>query len=273
MGAPLIEPQLFAEQDMEDVIELTTKVGEVMLYSHSSPDRETEDPNQDAAAVFPIDKNRIVVVVADGAGGVRAGNKASKIAIDSLKENLSKVADSKTELRTIIVDAFETANAKVMELGVGAMTTMTVLEITQDGVRTFHAGDSTVIIVGNKGKIKHQTVGHGPVAYAVHAGVLSESEGMLHAERHLVSNMIGCKEMHIELGPTIDIGERDTVLVASDGLFDNLTTEQICDVIRKGPLMDSTRQLISECKEQMEMNEKGVPSKKDDLTILTFRKS
>ncbi len=57
---------------------------------------------------------------------------------------------------------------------------------------------------------------------------------MHHEERHLVSNVVGTDDMRIELGPPLKLARYDTVLLASDGLLDNLYTDEIVELIRKG---------------------------------------
>ena len=74
------------------------------------------------------------------------------------------------------------------------------MEISNGSVRPYHVGDSVILLVGQRGKIKLQTVSHSPVGYAVEAGVLDEVEAMHHQDRHVVSNFIGSPEMRIEVG-------------------------------------------------------------------------
>ena len=66
---------------------------------------------------------------------------------------------------------------------------------------------------------------------------------MHHEERHVVSNAIGSSEMHIDVGPPVRLAARDTVLLASDGLFDNLLMKEIVAIVRKGPLERVVRDL------------------------------
>ncbi len=48
-----------------------------------------------------------------------------------------------------------------------------------------------ILFTGHKGKIKLQTISRSPVGYAVHTGLLDETEAMHHEDRHLASNIIG----------------------------------------------------------------------------------
>ena len=69
--------------------------------------------------------------------------------------------------------------------------------------------------------------------------MISEREAMFHAERHLVLNMIGSEEMRIEIGPVHRLAPYDTVVVASDGLWDNLYVEEVAELLRPTTLRDA----------------------------------
>jgi serine/threonine protein phosphatase PrpC len=84
-----------------------------------------------------------------------------------------------------------------------------------------------------------------------------------------VSNLIGTREMRIELGPLHPLSLLDTVVVASDGLFDNLSPDEVADLVRAGALKDGAARLAGAVRERMGQNEK--PSKPDDLSFVVMR--
>jgi serine/threonine protein phosphatase PrpC len=96
---------------------------------------------------------------------------------------------------------------------------------------------------------------------------------MYHAQRHLVSNVIGSTDMRIEIGSTITLSPRDTLILSSDGLSDNLRVEEIIETIRKGPLEVGVKQMAEKSRRRMIARTPGagVPSKPDDLTIIAYR--
>jgi serine/threonine protein phosphatase PrpC len=153
------------------------------------------------------------------------------------------------------------------------MPTAACLSIDQERIRPYHVGDSQILLVGNHGKIKLQTRSHAPVAYAVAAGVLSEEEAIYHEDRHLVSNVLGTADTHIEIGPCRKMSPRDTLLIASDGLFDNLLLDEIVEIIRKGPLASAASRLVALATSRMKTKHGGYPSHPDDLTLILFRLS
>ena len=135
-----------------------------------------------------------------------------------------------------IINGFESANEEVLALALGAATTLTVVEFDGQLVRYFHVGDSLSLLTGQRGKIKMQSMPHSPVGYAVEAGLLDETDAMHHEQRHVISNVIGSVDMHIEMGSAVELSPRDTLLLASDGLTDNLHMPEIVECIRKGSL-------------------------------------
>ncbi len=267
--AELARPQQYVARKMPRGEVVLFAGGSVAVYSSRCPGRQ--GPNQDAAALIPLSRSSGILVVADGAGGQRAGEQASSLAIDALSRSLRKVAGTEVELREAILDGFENANRAISGLGVGAATTLAVVEIQGHTVRPYHVGDSMILLVGQRGKIKLQTVCHSPVGYAVESGFLDEAEALHHEERHLISNMIGSPTMHIEVGPTLELAERDTLLLASDGLFDNLHVEEIVEQIRKGSLAYLAKQLSRRCHERMTEPRLKEPCKPDDITFIAFR--
>ena len=152
-------------------------------------------------------------------------------------------------LRTAIISGIEAANAAVLALGNGSATTLTVITIEGRLARSYQVGDSEAIVIGQRGRIKLQTTAHSPTGFAVEAGFLDEREALHHAERHLVSNFIGTTDMRIDIGAQVTMDRHDTILVASDGLMDNVHVDEIVDCVRKGPqhkAMDNVIELAAE---------------------------
>jgi serine/threonine protein phosphatase PrpC len=256
-------------EELAPVRHVDVGTGAAVVYSARSPEKET--PNEDAAAILRYGKEGSVLVVADGVGGERSGTLASKLAVKSLAAALKQGEKRGLELRIAILDGIEKANYAVGELSSGAATTVAVMQVEGTVARPFHVGDSGILVVGQRGKIKHQNIAHGPVGYAVEAGLLDAGEALHHDERNVVSNVVGSLEMRIEVGPKSCLAARDTVLVATDGLFDNLYVEEIVERIRMGPLETAAELLADTCDKRMVEPGKGQPSKPDDLTFILYR--
>jgi serine/threonine protein phosphatase PrpC len=250
--------------------EVKRPAGSAWIFSSRAPDKD--GPNEDAAAVLPYGDGASVLMVADGVGGERAGDRASRKAVAALSAALAGGMDEGVALRAAILDGIEKANHAVSDLGGGA-TTVAVLQVEGEVVRPYHVGDSGILIVGQRGRVRHRIIAHGPVGYAVEAGLLDAGEALHHEERNVVSNVVGSEDMRIEIGPSVALAARDTALLATDGLFDNLYEEEIVALIRKGSLRGAAEALAELALGRMLRPRAGKPSKPDDMTFILYRRA
>ncbi len=268
--ARLDESRFYLRRDSRDIETWSFAGGIACVYSCKNPQKSTF--NEDAVGLILAGDSSGVIAVADGCGGMHGGDQAAELAVKQISKNVQN-RDTSSNLRTAILDGMEIANGKVIGLGIGAATTLAVLEIDSHVVRSYHVGDSGILMTGNRGKIKLATQSHSPVGYAVQAGVINESDAMHHEDRHIVSNVIGDANTHIEIGSQRQMALRDTILVASDGLFDNCHNEEIVETCRKGPLESAIKTLAATATERMQSPTAPHPSKPDDLTIVLFRRN
>ncbi len=240
------------------------------IFVDAAPDRE--GANQDTALIIEIPPRQAVLAVADGFGGQPSGAEASRLAIAAIRKTITAGKFPSDGLRGEILDGFERANEAVVGLGVGAATTLAVVEINKGRARTYHVGDSQVAVFGQRGKLKLRTVAHSPVGYAQEAGVIDEDEAMHHEDRHVVSNMVGSAEMRIDIGPWVSLSAFDTIVIGSDGLFDNMHLEDVVDSLRVGNLKKSLSRVAETCAVRMASPNGDAPSKPDDISVIAFRR-
>lgn len=244
--------------------------GTVIAYTTRAPDKDTE--NEDTVAVIPWGPQAAVLVIADGAGGLPAGKRASLTAVTSLVDSLGVAMAETMLLRTAVLNGIEAANDAVKRLANGSATTLTVVTIEGMLARSYQIGDSEAIVLGQRGRIKLQTTAHSPTGFAVEAGFLDEREALHHEERHLVSNFLGTSDMSIDVATPVELSPRDTVLLASDGLTDNVHLDEIIERVRKGPIETAVNAVIDLARQRMETATAREPSKPDDLSLIVFRK-
>jgi serine/threonine protein phosphatase PrpC len=271
MGAPaaLSTTRLFVDEDMGEARPMRLPHGAACVYSRRCPGGTV---NQDASACVVLETGG-VLAVADGLGGQPKGDSASRIAVECLKRAVGRLESEGSAVRAAILDGLEEANRRVLELGIGAGTTLAAVEILADTLRPYHVGDCEILVVGQRGLVKLQTVSHSPVGYAVEAGMLDGDEALHHGDRHLVSNLVGSNEMRIEVGSPLRLAPHDTLLLATDGLCDNLPLQEIVDTIRTGPLERAAATLAEVASRRMDRPAEGQPSKPDDLTFILYRRS
>ena len=268
---------VLAEAQMADVAAFDFLGGTAAVFTTSSPQKDT--PNEDVAAVWPTGPNSGILAVADGLGGHAGGERASRLAIDVIGRSLqaslvpSDAPPAGDQRRGAILDGIEAANRAVRELGTGAATTLALVEIQDRTIRPYHVGDSVILLTGQRGKLKLQTISHSPVGYAVEAGLMNEEDAIHHEARHVISNVIGSDEMRIEIGPPTEMAARDTLVLASDGLLDNLLPGEIVQFVRSGPLDRAVGAMVAEAQRRMAGQNGAGPSKPDDLTVIAYRPS
>lgn len=244
--------------------------GSLIAYTKRSPDKSTE--NEDTVAIIPWGPSACVLVVADGAGGLPAGKRASLTAVTALADSLQVALEKTTLLRTAVLNGIEAANDAVRELANGSATTLTIVTIEGRLARSYQVGDSEALVVGQRGLVKLQTTAHSPTGFAVEAGFLDQREALHHEERHLVSNFIGTADMSIDVGASVELQARDTVIIASDGVTDNVHIDELVELTRKGPLDAAADAVADKVGSRMQTERAGQPSKPDDLSFIVFRK-
>jgi len=266
------EHSVYANEDMQSYGELhKLKSGNAVVYVNRLPGKQTE--NEDCAGIFNLKSRDCALAVADGMGGMPCGAQAARLAIEQLQNALTDSAPGEFGYREAILNGIDAANNAITSLGVGAGSTLAAVELFNNVLRPYHVGDSMILVVGQRGKMKLQTISHSPVGYAVEAGMLDEHEAIHHDDRHVISNYLGHPEMRIEIGPAIALSRYDTVLVSSDGLFDNLQLPEIINIIRKGKLNKIARELVTLCNRRMANEDPGHPSKPDDVSFILFRRN
>lgn len=270
-GAPRIEPcaEPVVGRGFASPLELRIGAAGGACIIHASPCPGQAGPSEDAFLVLPTGPGSALLAVADGMGGLPGGGRAAELAVSLLAEVLADCPEP--PIRPLILDAIERANEAILASGSGGATTLAVAEIGAGFVRPYHVGDSEIMLFGQRGAHKLQTVPHSPVGFAVEAGVLDRRQAMSHSDRHLVSNVVGSREMRIEVGSPVRLAPRDTLVLCSDGLVDNLHHDEIREGLRIGRLDQALARVVATARRRMEAPGAGEPGKPDDLTVMAFR--
>ncbi len=263
---------LLVREERAEPLSVSCGPGTATVLTRPAPHRERPEQNEDGALVLGLGRSAGLLAVADGVGGGPSGGEATRRALDCLARTVTDGVYRREPLRVAILDGLEKAQDAVREVGGGAATTIIVVGIDDDRIRPFHAGDSEAMLIGQRGRVKHRTLSHAPVAYAVESGLLEEDEALVHEERHVVTNALGLPEARIEMGPRLRLAPRDTLLLATDGVTDNLRQEEIVETIRTGPAERAAGRLAERARRRMLREEDPAkPGKPDDLTFLIWR--
>ena len=191
--------------------------------------------NEDAAKVSP---DIFLYAVADGMGGHRAGDRASRIAVQTLHDYLSEIdSDDDESAGDTVRAAFLQANRNIIDdasgrpdrMGMG--TTLTALIVEDDGYLIGHVGDSRALRVRD-GSIEQLTDDHSIVAAQVREGGMTEEEAQSHPMRHVLSRCMGC-----EPDPEVDllsgeIRDGDVFVLGSDGLTGAIGADLMAETVQ-----------------------------------------
>jgi serine/threonine protein phosphatase PrpC len=237
--------------------------GEAAVFSRRAPDKASR--NEDAALVLPLGDGALLLAVADGCGGMPAGDEASRRALTALRDAL--LASQTEDYTGALVSGFDAANRAVLDMRAGAGTTLAAAVVVGDTARVIHVGDSLALITGQRGTIRVHATPHSPTGRGLEAGLMTEEEAATHEDRGLVLNVVGSLDMSVELSQPVRLRPRDTVLLASDGLSDNVGTDEIVGAVRAGPCGRAVDRLANLAGTAM-VGDGGHP---DDLTILAYR--
>ncbi len=185
--------------------------------------------NEDSYVVEPP-----MFAVADGMGGAKAGEVASGLAAEALKETGTDGMGGEQRVTQLIQEAnrrvFRRANEDREASGMG--TTMTVA-LVEDGRVVFgHVGDSRAYLI-REGSIEQLTDDHSLVAELVRSGRLTPEEAEAHPQRSVITRAVGT-EPDVDVDTfTVEPEEGDLFLICSDGLTDMVDDATIIDAIER----------------------------------------
>ena len=258
------EPKIYLNHSSSKADIFFFKEGTMGIFSCPKPGEERV--NQDSCALLPIGKHKALLLVADGIGGHRGGDQASRLSIETFVELIKTFDESKSSTREFILNCFEEANKKVRELGIGAGTTLVVAEVNKTYVRFYSTGDSTAQLFGGKGVLKYKNLEQSASALAFESGLMSFEEAHNHEEANVLIHAIGDELLNIQISNAIATSSRDLILLASDGLTANLDQETIISCITNGSIEERMNRLVELAKNKMiKVDQGGHP---DDLSII-----
>lgn len=172
-------------------------------------------------------------IVADGMGGHRAGDKASRMAIDITvdyvkKSNLENpIAILKRAMLVANNEIFKAADHDPDLTGMG--TTMVAAVAKNGKLYVANVGDSRLYSINND--IKQITMDHSLVEELIRNGELERKKGRNHPEKNIITKAMGSREEVIPDFFEIDITAEDKFLLCSDGLSNMVEDDEIRDII------------------------------------------
>ena len=175
-----------------------------------------------------------LLVVADGMGGHKAGDFASKYTVEVLKEELKHTLKDGPE--EILKDAAQTANHKLIEKAdedinlEGMGTTLVAATVIDHTLYFINVGDSRLYLLNKD--IRQLSRDHSLVEEMVRLGGINEEEARHHPDKNIITRAIGVKE-DVEVDfYEFSLKKGDIILMCSDGLSNMIEDEEIFAIVK-----------------------------------------
>ncbi|RBP41109.1 Stp1/IreP family PP2C-type Ser/Thr phosphatase [Garciella nitratireducens] len=213
-----------------------------------------------------------IFAVADGMGGHNAGEVASSMAIEGIKDYflnnciIEEFTFSDKEMNAVIKkinkDILEKSQIHSAFNGMG--TTLTLVVNIKQEIHISHIGDSRVYKINDKG-IKQLTEDHSLVAGLVKKGEITKEEAKIHPQKNVITRALGTDKAiyadmyHFKLYP------EDIILLCTDGLTNSISENEIYRIINENK--ESDFQQIAEKLVTVANNNGG----NDNISIIIFQ--
>src|SRR5688500_680442 len=216
------------------------------------------DAPPEGLARFEVGPKGVVLVVSDGMGGALAGDVASRMAVETVRDMLAgdegeaeeeddASCDPDAPLVECLKNATDYANFAIHRRsqedprcsGMGA--TLTAAAVNSDGVSLLQVGDSRGYVIRG-GRIKLATKDQSLVQQLVDVGQISEQEAETHMFRNVILQALGAQTELTPATARIQLRQGDVLLLCSDGLSGKLRNEEIRQIVS-----DSSDDLTAAC--------------------------
>lgn len=226
--------------------------------------------NEDAIATRP---ELGIAVLADGMGGHRAGEVASRMAVEIVTrhfaERLAPGNGLAGEPEPVVSEAIRLANSAIYDAAQarpecqGMGSTIVVVLFSASKLCVGHVGDSRLYRL-HEGRLEQLTQDHSVIQELVNRGLFTPEEARQSVAKNLVTRALG-----VEPDIVPDVSARrlqagDIYLLCSDGLNDVLADEEIAELLaRHGEDLDTAARRMVE-----RANERGGP---DNISVILAR--
>ncbi len=174
-------------------------------------------------------------LVADGMGGHKAGDYASKCAVETVIQMCSESKGKR--MVTAISDAINEANTRIRrkamedENMVGMGTTMVLATVSDDTLTVANVGDSRLYIVSDENTITQITRDHSLVEEMVRMGGIDRVSARNHPDKNIITRAIGATgNVNIDFFE-VPLKDGDVILMCSDGLSNMIDDKEILKIV------------------------------------------
>ncbi|MBA3712972.1 MAG: serine/threonine-protein phosphatase [Pyrinomonadaceae bacterium] len=226
---------------------------------------------------FPVSGEGAVMIVSDGMGGALAGDVASRMTVETVRDLLlGKIGEDDglqsppgVPLIERLREATDIANYRIHRRSVedarytGMGATMTGAAITGDGIDFVQVGDSRGYVIREQ-HIKLATKDQSLVQQLIDVGQITEQEAETHMFRNVILQALGAQSEMTPVSGRVRVRAGDILLLCSDGLSGKLRAEEMRQIVANsgGNLARACEGLIGEA------NHRGG---EDNITVVLAR--
>lgn len=225
--------------------------------------------NEDACFIMQNDR---VFIIADGVGGNKSGEIASRTAVNGIKkyieDNPLQGINSQHKLQEYFNECIKKINFAVLESSQrfeenrGMATTIVIVYIAKNRMYVMNVGDSRAYIFRKK-KLKQITEDHTYVNSLVKAGVITEEEAAFHENKNMITRAIGADyKVDADFFVT-SIKKDDIILMCTDGLYGEVEEKDIVFKLSEDQPMSDT------CYDLIEMA--NIHGGNDNITVICLK--
>lgn len=188
-------------------------------------------------------------LVADGMGGHKAGDFASRKTIEIMVEEIE--GNSKESPVVVLRESIEKANDVIYRLATrdedmeGMGTTLVAASLIGDRLQVANVGDSRLYVIGDK--IAQITVDHSLVEEMVRVGTIDKEMARSHPRKNIITRAVGVMPTVQPDFFTVTLKKGEQVLLCTDGLTNMLEDEEISKIVKsQGTVEEKVKALVTE---------------------------
>ena len=216
-------------------------------YFGKSDKGRVRKTNEDFFACERIGNSEYLFVVADGMGGHRAGDVASRLGTQYFIRYYKKFRKKKYPIIEAMNQALEKANDAILDKASsdpgkrGMGTTFSAVALAEMKAYYVHVGDSRIYLLRGE-EIRQLTTDHTFVGKMLEEGRITEEEAREHPQKNILYMSLGARKTFEPEIKNQEVQEDDIFIMCSDGLNNMVSNAVMKEYIRAY----STRQAVEE---------------------------
>ena len=227
----------------------------------------TRDMNQDYyfSSDTPVGNLPNLYIVADGMGGHKAGDYASRYTIERIVASVMR--SGLQEPVAILKGAIRKANellvdeSKEDEAKRGMGTTVVIATIMEDKMIVANVGDSRLYVVGSS--MRQVTRDHSLVNEMVRLGEINVAEARIHPDKNIITRAIGASTTVEADFFEVDLEKNSQILMCTDGLTNMVRDEEIFRIMNGDETLEEKAEIL--------VRTANANGGRDNITVMIIR--